>query len=207
MTKLSTEARKKFYLEKMKEQQHLLQTAVDGMANGDLVQALHVATSIRVFVHETGGSKPLLKQLRVDYLALAILERVRTPPPGHEDLLFHCPVSTRIEGGVVKLIKELDHAGYSITTLGAWWENACMILPSVGRISRRELILGLSNKEGGAHVDADITEKYQNLLESKFFNIKINDMDPSPVNVSRTVAGKCGVELLDCLERNFPGLL
>lgn len=53
-------------------------------------------------------------------------------------------------------------------------------------------------------MDADITEKYKNLMASKFFNVKINDMDLGPVNISRLVAGKDGVELLECLNRDFP---
>jgi hypothetical protein len=71
-------------------------------------------------------------------------------------------------------------------------------------VYRRELILGLANKEGGAHVDDDISEKYKNMLASRFFNVKVRDTAIEPVNVSRLVAGRAGVELLDCLDRNFP---
>lgn len=79
-----------------------------------------------------------------------------------------------------------------------------MSLPGIGPITRRELILGLANKEGGAHVDADMPARYKLLLGSKFVQFKINDIDVGPLNIARLVGGRCGVELLDCLDRSFP---
>jgi len=210
MGKMSIEEREKFHRKALEDQRHLLKTAIGGMAAGDLAQALHVATQIRVLVHETGSSKPLLKHLDKNYLELPILDRIPEPQPavaaGVLAITFFCPVSAQLKApaGTISLIAELEANRYAVSTLGRWWRNACMVLPGIGPVERRELILGLSNKEGGAHVDADITEKYKNLMASKFFNAKINDVDLGAVNISRLVAGKAGVELLDCLERNFP---
>ena len=78
-----------------------------------------------------------------------------------------------------------------------------MVLPGIGPVFRRELILGLANKEGGAHVDPDIPQRYQTVLDSQFMRANINGIDLGALNVSRP-AGKTGVELLDCLNRNFP---
>ncbi len=168
----------------------------------------YAATSIRVLVHETGSSKPLLKYLHKNYLELPIFDRVpeRGPnaPTGTQMTTFFCPVSAKVKGSEVSLITELDPERYALSELGTWWANACMMLPAVGPVYRRELILGLANKEGGAHVDDDISEKYKNMLASRFFNVKVSDTAIEPVNVSRLVAGRAGVELLDCLDRNFP---
>jgi hypothetical protein len=210
VAKMTTEERKKFYLKALEEQRHLLRIAIAGMSTGDLTQALHVATTIRVLVHETGSSKPLLKSILSNYLYLPIFDRMIEPPtdvpPGVRAITFYCPVSVQISApaGTVCLMASLDSKEYHLSTLGAWWNNACMALPGLGPFGRRELILGLANKEGGAHVDAHITKRYKLLLESKFVQFKINDIDLGPLNISRLVAGKCGVELLDCLDRNFP---
>jgi len=210
MGKMTAEEREKFHRKALEDQRHLLRTAIDGMAAGDLTQALHVATQIRVLVHETGASKPLLKHLHKNYLELPILDRIPEPPPaapvGVRAITFFCPVSAQLKApeGTISLLTGLLIEQHALSKLGIWWRNACMNLPGIGPVERRELILGLSNKEGGAHVDADITEKYKNLMASKFFSAKINDVDLGPVNISRLVAGKSGVELLDCLERNFP---
>ena len=207
--KMSAIDRKQFFLSRFEDQRHLLRTAINGMGSGDIIQALHVATSIRLLVHE-GNNKPLLKHLNNNYLELPILDRVNEPPqdggPGIRAVTFYCPVSAKFSApeGALSLITDLEPSVYRTTTLGAWWENACMVLPGIGAVYRRELILGLANKEGGAHVDAEISAKYQRLLESKFFSAKINDKILGPVNLSRMVAGKAGVELLDCLDKNFP---
>ena len=79
-----------------------------------------------------------------------------------------------------------------------------MVLPGIGPVTRRELVRGLADKEGGTHVDDEIPLKYRLLMESKFLQIKINQTNLGPLNVTRLVAGKCGVEMLDCLDRNFP---
>jgi hypothetical protein len=205
MTKLTAAERRKFYSEKLADLRHLLKTALNGMAAGDLTQALHVATMVRVLVHETGSSKPLLKHLRQNYLDLPMLDRKLIPPPGHGAAVFYCPISAQIasDHSPIRLATDLDSDAYSLSTLGKWWANICMILPGVGPIYRKELILGLVNKEGGAHVDAEISLKYRQLIESRFVQTKINDVEMGAVNISRLVAGKCGVELLDCLNRNF----
>jgi hypothetical protein len=210
MAKMSSSERHEFYRKAFDEQRHLLRTAIDGMGTGDLAQALHVATTIRVLVHETGASKPLLKHLDNNYWEMPIFEWTQQPapkaPPGVQSITFFCPVNAQFKApeGTVSLITELKPENHTVSKLGAWWANACMMLPGVGPVTRRELILGLSNKEGGAHVDADISEKYTNLLASRFFCFKINDVELGPIRISRLVAGKAGVELLDCLDRKFP---
>jgi hypothetical protein len=206
---MTAEERKQFYLKALEEQRHLLKDAIAGMNTGDLTRALNVATAIRVLVHETGNSKPLLKSIRSDYSGLGILLRPPPPParcpPGIKAITFYCPVSAAVStSGVVSLVTTLDAKEYRESTLGEWWANACMFLPGIGPVTRRELVLGLANKEGGAHVDDRMPVKYKLLLGSKFVQFKINQIDLGPLNMARLVAGRCGVELLDCLDRNFP---
>ena len=78
MGKLSTVERKKFVYEKLGEQRHLLRKSVEEIVAGDLTEALRVATTIRVLIHETGSSAALLKQLDQSYLQFEILDRDET---------------------------------------------------------------------------------------------------------------------------------
>jgi len=48
---------------------------------------------------------------------------------------------------------------------------------------RREITLGLANKEGGAHVDADISAKYKRLLASDFVRLTIDGKDMPPLKM------------------------
>ncbi|HET6199232.1 MAG TPA: hypothetical protein VFD93_02750, partial [Candidatus Acidoferrales bacterium] len=53
-----------------------LRTSVRGFYEGNFAESVRIAQAIRVLVHETGSSKPLLKQARSDGLDLQILEHV-----------------------------------------------------------------------------------------------------------------------------------
>jgi hypothetical protein len=94
-----------------------------------------------------------------------------------------CPLNAKIQGEKVSLITEIDPKDYKPSILGAWWTNACMVVPKVGRVQRSELILGLSNK-GGAHVDADIPENYRRLIARKsFFSLAHNSPFSLPTKI------------------------
>jgi len=94
MAKLSAGERKAYYLTALEQHRQLLRAAIEQMADGKLVHALTIATSIRALVHETGSSTPLLKRLRTDYLSLPIFTaaapKPRPTPPG-----AGCPVHGR----------------------------------------------------------------------------------------------------------------
>lgn len=211
MISVYTEERKDYLRSRFGDQRHLLRSAIEAMAAGDLTPALQIAVTIRVLIHETARQKPLLKSLRNNYLDLPILQRFEDPPkdlpPGVQAVTFFCPISANITEAdgkaTVGLITSLDDAHYKQSILGVWWERyPCMVLPGVGPVFRKNLILDMADKEG-AHVDPRISQGYQNILGNGFLRFKMNN-DDAPLNISRLVVGKAGVELLDCLEKNFP---
>lgn len=102
MAKMSAEDRKKFIAERLAEQRHPLRAAVNSMGEGDLTQALHVATIIRTLVHEIASTKPLLKYINPNYLETPISDRVMEA--SNEDgstvksITFTCPISAEVSG-------------------------------------------------------------------------------------------------------------
>jgi hypothetical protein len=211
MAKLTWEERQKFLNERLVEQHHLLRKSIDEFASGDLAEAIRIATVIRVLAHETASSKPLLKQLTPNYLELKILDSKPTipeklPPGIQSAVVMSVPISVKITEHGVFLDKELHLEAKALSILGRWWTRTSLILPGLGGFSRKEVILGLANKEGGAHVDTDITRKYQQLLDCKSLQIGWGRENVSPIKLSRFVSGQAGVELLDCLNRSFPAI-
>jgi hypothetical protein len=211
MANMSADERRQYSLSRLEDHRHLLRTAIAAMAAGDLTRALNVATSIRVLVHETSSQKPLLKKLTPSYLDLPILERGIPRPQnvsqGTPVVPLWLPIYAKIfasEGKItVGLITDFGGPSYQHSTLGAWWDNPCMVLPGLGPFFRRELILNLADKEG-AHVDANISQRYQVVLSSQYVRASTQDISLGALNVSRLIAGRAGVELLDCLDKNFP---
>lgn len=180
---------------------------MDRMAEGDLVHAITIATSIRSLIHETGSSKPLLKRLRSDYLSLPIhsmKEAEEDPRYAHlqKKTVLKIAANIMINAGKIALSPTVDIGACQVQTIGHWWANAGLIVPGGSALSRKDIVLGISNKEG-AHVDDDMPPAYRIMLESKSIRIKVNDSDVEAINITRYVCGTAGVELLNCLERNF----
>jgi hypothetical protein len=209
--KLSTQERKRFVYEKLEEQRHLLRKSVKEITAGDLIEALRVSTIIRVLVHDTGSSKALLKQLDQNYLQLEILDvappRDEPPPPGTTaTVVMNVPITIQVKSGSGTFLSpDLAVENRVPSTLGKWWQRPALILPGAGAFSRKEVVLGLANKEGGTHVDTDITERYQQLIECDFLRVGWGE-NISPVNISRLMAGQSGLELLWYLDKHFPAV-
>jgi len=196
----------------LEDHRHLIADAVKAMTKGNLVPALTIATSLRVLIHETGMSKPLLKSLRPNYLDLELLDddipRDDPPPtPGAvKVVVFNLPVSVSVstEEPKIRLNVEMDKQKPTRPmTLGTWWGMPFMNLPGVGVYNRRQLVLDVANKEG-AHVDVRISEQFKRLCESQFLTFRVNDDDAITANIARLVVGKAGFQMLSFLEKHFP---
>jgi hypothetical protein len=208
MAKLSAGKKKAFYLTALENHCQLLKAAVEQMAEGNLVHALTIATSIRVLLHETGSSIPLLKRLRTDYLSLPIFTTTApkpqpTLPNVRSATIMHIAANLMIAGGKLSLNPTINLECREQKTLGRWWTDLGLVVPGGTPLSRKDIILGIANKEG-AHVDDDMPRNYRIMLESKSLRVGINDSEYEVVDVTKYVCGTAGVEMLDCLQRNLP---
>ncbi len=185
-----------------------MEKSIKDFESGDLTEALRLATTIRVLVHEASSSKPLLAQLMPNYLDLKLFTRVphlaETPPPNgaKRAIVMFVPIATTISDKGVFFNAERTTEGMTSVILGAWWSRPSLILPGIGGLTRKEIVLGLANKEGGAHVDVDLSRRYAQLLASKQLQIG-NGKETTPLNLSRFMVAQAAVELLNCLDTNF----
>ena len=72
---------------KIAEQKGFLERSVADYLDGHTAEAMRLALSIRVLVHETARQTPLLKMFRTNYLDLEILDNIHAPPPRGRILL------------------------------------------------------------------------------------------------------------------------
>jgi hypothetical protein len=208
MAKLAGDDKKRFLQEKLEEQRHLLRKSITEFASGDLAEAVRIAVVVRILVHETGSQKPLLKQLTPNYLQLEILDQKPSKqeqlPPGIKSaVVMSVPIGLSLSGKGVFFNPRLDLENYAPSIVGTWWNRPCLILPGLGGYARKEIVLGLADKEGGAHVDSNLNQRYRQLIESKQFQIGVNKQSVSPLNLSRYMAAQTAIELLDCLDKRF----
>lgn len=107
-----------------------------------------------------------------------------------------------VDGTVIYV--RVNIVAYATSIVGKWWTRPSLILPGLGGFSRREIVLGLADKEGGAHVDVNPSPRYRQLLDSKQLQMGWSKEGVSPLNLSRFMAAQAAVHLLDCLNKNFP---
>lgn len=199
--------RKNKLLSMLGEQRDHLRTSLDAFYNGNFAESLRIATTIRVLVHETSQSKPLLTQARPDGLDLQIPEHVGDARPGQEEIIRFA-VSARLgPGPTVAPAVDLGSSHYSTSSVGAWWGRTTFSFPSrIGTqvvYTRKQVVLILANKEGGAHVDPHEDPNYARLLTDQPLAFEVAGVQIQTPDFARFLAAQSGVEMLECLRRNF----
>lgn len=190
---------------KLKEQMDFLLASVSSFYGGQFAESVRIATTIRVLVHETKNSKPLLSQVRSNGLELQISEHIVNAPTGDE--VFSFVVGARIgRGPEIAPSVDLSSSHRTMSTIGAWWNRTVFVFPFNGNrvvCSRKKIILTLANKEGGAHVDPEEDADYRRLLTNESLTFRYGDVPLKTPDLARFLAAQSGVEMLACLERDF----
>lgn len=130
-------------------------------------EAKRLATTIRVLVHDTDKSKSLLGLLKsktdMGYLNTSY-------PFDPKNLLsYHGLVGLRIEDGGSRYWAPLGDAPgrpAKYVFFPDWWNQVVIVDSLKARFTRRDLVLTLANKDGGAHVDPNLDEGYAHLTRS-----------------------------------------
>ena len=191
-------------LARLKEQMEFLRTSLLAFYEGNFAESVRIATIIRVLVHETGSSKPLLKQATPNGLQLPILDH-RGERAEYEEIMAFS-VSIRLGFPVAPAV-DLGSSHYSLSTVGAWWYRTVFTFPSrfgtqlVHR--RKHVVLVLANKEGGAHLDENEDPDYRRLMTDSSLSFGVSGVQLDTPDLARFLTAQSGVEILDCLKRNF----
>src|SRR5579859_8082107 len=191
-------------LAKLREQMEFLRTSLRAFYAGGFAESVRIATIIRVLVHESPMSKPLLNQAQPNGLELPILEHV-DEWPGQEEI-FSFAVSVRM-GPTVSPAVDLGSSHYILCSVGAWWNRTVFTFQSrIGTqliYRRKQVVLILSNKEGGTHVDPNEDPDYARLLTDLPLSFSDYGFRTETPDLARFLTAQSGVEMLECLKRNF----
>lgn len=140
---------------------------------GSDILALPISTAIRVLVHDTNHSKSILglvEKKEVDYFS---------SNSNDEKYLVHLGLVRRINVGVVDGVGGEakywahsderyfpDNSEYKKVSFKEWWENEIIMACNHNKLSRRDLVLAVANKDGGAHYDRKIASRYDAFRKS-----------------------------------------
>ncbi|MUL85042.1 MULTISPECIES: hypothetical protein [unclassified Mycolicibacterium] len=163
-------------LELFEEHLQFLERSNDAFDQGHLAEAKRMAVSLRVLFHNTKMSHALIPQLGfaqplrwVD--TCGIPDQANMMPQWglvimgmrlETNEMFFEP---RLGGGAPTAIRTKSSRlprGSRILR-DEWWTEPVVKDASHALFSRKDFVLALSNKEGGAHVDPDISESYNRI--------------------------------------------
>jgi hypothetical protein len=154
------------------EQVELLRASCAGFDDGRVIEAKRLATSIRVFLHDSKTSKSLLSQLGKNFSWSSFLSTATPYNPRNLFPIHHGLVSVRLEH-----LGDSANASYRplVETGGfgpvpprwchfsKWWKEIVIKDEEGNTFSRQALVLFVANQDGGAHVDPSIDEAYAKL--------------------------------------------
>ncbi|HEY1804249.1 MAG TPA: hypothetical protein VGG45_07180 [Terracidiphilus sp.] len=170
-------------------QKYRLATALNSFYTADTrnptagdAAAIEIAQTIRVLAH---GNEALLRQLMSDFEDRLIAfdpKVVKQVPdveltPGNFAQTRGMPQDVVIMGDRVRYDRKKLVASTPRASLRDWWNRVCWD-GGANNITNKEIILGLANKDGGAHIDGSGYPNYRKAKEQgqMFFGQQLSNI-------------------------------
>jgi hypothetical protein len=152
------------YIKQLRRQLGFISRSCDMYDNGYKDEAIRIATAIRVLIHSTKMSTSLLKHLNKTDIKLLTSTPEVTLPDTHSFVgLGRARVyQDKTKAEFYPTLGESYPGFYSYIGMDTWWNQMVMILDGK-HITRKNIVLGAANKDGGAHVDSSLTDEYDTL--------------------------------------------
>ncbi|WP_306009571.1 hypothetical protein [Bacillus sp. MMSF_3328] len=184
------------FLEHLNEQIYFLQISSENFDKGIFIEAKRLAVVIRTLLHDTTSSTSLLTHLKVKqklyYFNTAIPESkfgltgIRTTTEGGGRTEYYPPLNNLSE-------KRKQRPWVTFST---WWSEMIVLDDGRNKFSRKDLVLSVSNKDGGAHVDKKLNGSYSDLSRGNSMNLFHENIDGSQKSIT-------GIELASIRQITF----
>lgn len=190
--------------ELLNEQVSFLKASCASFDSGFTGEVKRLAVSARVLVHDTSKSTSLLtltNNKKIQFYDSA-------DPYDDENLVGHSSLVQFHIGQIgTKPKPHLDDCLDARTVdFDTWWNGIVLVDTQRNEFSRRDIVLSLANKDGGAHVDHKIDEAYNNLRKNNTQGwMTVDDTGrqvPAEDNVPATMR-QIAHELLRTLEPDY----
>lgn len=133
----------------------------DAYDRGHIDEAVRIATVIRVLIHDTPASTSLLNHLDAPHI---LLSSSVVTDPDIEPVFMSGMGRLTITSRETTRRANTDPSTLQIQlTVPQWWNQVVYIYGKI-HATRKSLVLGAANKDGGAHVDAKLNKEYEALM-------------------------------------------
>ncbi len=150
--------------EHLKEQLEFIESSATSFDSGFESEIKRLAVSVRVLVHDTDKSTSLLSllnQKNIDFVDTSY-PFDETNKVSHSGL-----VQLSLGNRPSKPLPILDDGPFfRKASFDLWWNGIVFVDNIKNEFSRKDIVLSLANKEGGAHVDNKLDKKYSDLRKN-----------------------------------------
>lgn len=158
------------------EQLNFIKTSVSNFDNGNESEAKRIAISLRILFHETATSNSLIKQLNLNKTLILWSSGVLYTP-------------SNLLSSWTLLQLNIEEKGLHYNSLGMnrertfylsyedWW-NEVIFDDKKNVFTRKDIVTFVTNKDGGAHVDKVLGEKYAKIVKYNSLGMTFGDGNP-----------------------------
>ena len=161
--------------------------------NGFKDEAVRIATTIRVLIHDTKKSRSLLGLLDVKD-KVKIISTIQQPDT--KNITLFDGISTFTMNGVQPNL-EIHNA--RIISISDWWDEIAIIYDQ-SKHTRKSIILNAADKDGGAHVDPTLTKEYEQLKNGLYYFSSDNTAQKEISDIQYTAIRVFANELINSSE-------
>ncbi|MBA7696246.1 hypothetical protein ES703_104889 [subsurface metagenome] len=188
----------------LKEHIQFLIDSCKNYDNGNTSEAKRMAVSIRVLLHDTSNSTSLLKQL--DKKNILFLDTAYADEPANIPTTGLAAMGIGSSTTYIPLLDNFDNLdgyGRGKIPFKDWWNQIVVVDRNWKKLSRKDIILTVTNKDGGAHIDPELTDDYYDITRLDSLGWKNLDGTPIP-GIELASIRQISFEVLKSLEDEFP---
>lgn len=149
---------------RLAQQHSFLQSSCEKVDSGDSIEAIRIATVVRVLVHHNPpSSHSLVQQLNLGHVKLL---STAIDLAGSNYIVLVPPIKSSVDDdGSLKITAPLESFGNAhYVSVNDWWQNEVIYRGGdMKDVTRKSIVLAAANKDGGAHIDTNIPAHYQNV--------------------------------------------
>jgi hypothetical protein len=198
----------------LKEQIQFLLRSAKAYDEGFTSEAKRLATVIRVLLHDTSKSTSLLTQLNkknISFYDTALDYDPANLLSTHGLIGIQYTTGTPSDTGYIAPLDDGAPPRYlkGKVPFDDWWNKIVIVDKNKNKLTRKDLIISISNKDGGAHIDPELDKPYADLSrgDSLGWKFVINGAEiASATGPELASIRQICHELLKSLKDEFPEL-
>ncbi len=193
----------------LKDQLELLRELATLYDSGKTVAAKAISTAVRVLVHDTENSTSLLTQLgrkNVDFFDTVGAE-ADTWGKGQRVGSYHGLVGAGTNGKYFPYLDDTIPESSKCVPFDEYWGRVIFIDGKGNSFTRKDIVLTLTNQDGGAHVDPGLSAKYIELSRQNSMGLtaSMNGEEQKVFEGAELAAVRqIGHEILRTFDRAYP---